>query len=229
MAVSAALRETVRERVLAELARFHAAHPPLPGPGQAVLLGALAKGEQVGIAEAVLAELIAEGAVARQGMALRLPGHVPVLAAADAAVWPRVAALLGGDGLRPKRVREVAEALGMAPEDTQALLLRYERFGRLLRVAPNRFFLPATVAALGQAAAALAHEVGGFTASDYNRHTGIGRNLAIEVLEFLDRLGVTQRTGELRHVVRDVESAPRCRLAARRACCCATARPRMRR
>ena len=110
--------------------------------------------------------------------------------------------LLSGGGLRPPRVREVAEALGLEPAAAEALLERYERFGRVLRVAPNRFFLPETVAALGREAAALS-EPDGFTAADFNRRTGIGRNVAIEVLEFLDEIGLTRRTGELRHMVGD--------------------------
>ena len=203
VAVSAALRTALRERLLAALADFHAAQPELPGLARAPLLATTGR-DQPGIAEAMLAELLAEGSVAATGLLLRLPNHVPVLAPADAAVWPRVAILLASDGKRPPRVREVAEALTLEPEAAEALLIRYERFGRLLRVAPNRFFLPETVIALGHEAACLAEAEGGFTAADFNRRTGIGRNLAIEVLEFLDRLGVTQRTGELRHVVRDV-------------------------
>ena len=88
----------------------------------------------------------------------------------------------------------------------EALLIRLERFGRLLRVARNRFFLPEMVGRLGAIAADLAQETeaGAFTAAEFNQRSGIGRNLTIEVLEFLDSLGVTQRVGELRHIVRSV-------------------------
>ena len=200
IAVSAAHRAATRDRLLAALARHHATHPDLPGPGRAALLAAA--GTEPAIAEALLATLLAEGAIVPTGMALRLPTHTPRLAPADAAAWPRVASLLSAPGLRPPRVREIAEALALAPEAAEAQLLRYERFGRVLRVAPNRFYLPHTLAALAQAAATLAEE-DGFTAADYARHTGIGRNLAIEVLEHLDQLGLTRRTGELRHMLRD--------------------------
>ncbi len=203
VAVSANLREDLHQRLLAALAGFHAAQPDLPGPGRAALL-ATAGRDMPAIAEAMLGELLAEGAIAPHGTVLRLPGHTPTLAPADAAAWPRIAALLAANGLRPPRVREVAEELALAPEAAEALLARYDRFGRVLRVAPNRFFLPETVAALAHEAAALAEAESGFTAADFNRRTGIGRNLAIEVLEFLDRIGITRRTGELRHVVRDV-------------------------
>jgi selenocysteine-specific elongation factor len=206
VALAGEARAAARTRILAALARHHEAHPDLGGLPRAALLSA--SGTEPAIAEALLAELLAEGAVAPQGMVLRLPAHRPRLALSDEAHWPRVAALLAGGGLRPPRVREVAEALVLEPEAAEALLERYERFGRVLRVAPNRFFLPETVAALAREAAALA-EPDGFTAADYNRRTGIGRNVAIEVLEFLDTMGLTCRTGELRHMVGDPEEVLR--------------------
>jgi selenocysteine-specific elongation factor len=85
--------------------------------------------------------------------------------------------------------------------------VRFERFGRLLRVAENRFFLPATVAALAQVAASLAADAddGTFTAAAFKDRSGIGRNLTIEVLEFLDKIGVSRRLGDRREVIRRAE------------------------
>ena len=201
IAVSEGTRAAVRGRVCAALGRYHCEHGDELGPARAVLLSAA--GTEAVIAEAMLSELLAEGVVVAQGLVLRLADHAPQLAVADLAAWPRVMALLEAGGLRSVRVREVAEALGVEPGAAEALLVRFERFGRVVRVAANRFFLPATVAALAQAAVVLG-EADGFSAADFNRHTGIGRNVAIEVLEFLDGIGVTRRTGELRHVVRDM-------------------------
>ena len=201
IAVSEGTRAAVRGRVCAALGRYHCEHGDELGPARAVLLSAA--GTEAVIAEAMLSELLAEGVVVAQGLVLRLADHAPQLAVADLAAWPRVMALLEAGGLRSVRVREVAEALGVEPGAAEALLVRFERFGRVVRVAANRFFLPVTVAALAQAAVVLG-EADGFSAADFNRHTGIGRNVAIEVLEFLDGIGVTRRTGELRHVVRDM-------------------------
>ena len=201
IAVSEGTRAAVRGRVCAALGRYHSEHGDELGPARAVLLSAA--GTEAVIAEAMLSELLAEGVVVAQGLVLRLADHAPQLAVADLAAWPRVMALLEAGGLRSVRVREVAEALGVEPGAAAALLVRFERFGRVVRVAANRFFLPVTVAALAQAAVVLG-EADGFSAADFNRHTGIGRNVAIEVLEFLDGIGVTRRTGELRHVVRDM-------------------------
>jgi len=43
-------------------------------------------------------------------------------------------------------------------------------------------------------------EQGEFTIADYRDQAGIGRNLAIEVLEYFDRLGLTRREGDARAV-----------------------------
>ena len=72
--------------------------------------------------------------------------------------------------------------------------------GRVAPVAPNRFFLPETVRELTEVAAVLAAESpdGSFTAAMFKDRSGIGRNLTIEVLEYLDRIGATRRVGDAR-------------------------------
>ncbi len=41
----------------------------------------------------------------------------------------------------------------------------------------------------------------GFTVAQYRDVAGIGRNLAVDLVEFLDRIGVTTRRGDLRVLV----------------------------
>ncbi len=100
-------------------------------------------------------------------------------------------------------MRELAAELGLEPEPLIRFLKRVERFGRVAAVAPNRFFLPETVARLGDIAAAIAQESPdhSFTAAGFKDRSGIGRNLTIEVLEYLDRIGLTRRVGDARVVV----------------------------
>ena len=96
-------------------------------------------------------------------------------------------------------MRELAAALA---RPTLTFLKRAERLAA--PVAPNRFFLPETVARLADLAAALAGESPerSFTAAHFKDRSGIGRNLTIEVLEYLDKVGVTRRVGEARVMLR---------------------------
>jgi len=201
--------DALRRATLDALAEWHRREPASGGPGKAALLQALSARADRSVIEAVIADLVASGAVLLGGAALRLAEHTPHLAEQDETLWARVAPILAQSGLRPPRVRELATLLDRAPDEMERGLMRLEAFGHLLRVAPNRFFPPETIARLTAVAAALAEraEEGGFPAGQFAVETGIGRNLAIQVLEFLDRIGVTRRIGELRHVVRSVDDA----------------------
>jgi selenocysteine-specific elongation factor len=140
----------------------------------------------------------------RDGAVFRLAEHAPRLSGEDEKLWQRVKPLLDAQDLRPPRVRELAEAIGLQPEPMIRFLKRLERFGRVAAIAPNRFFLPETVTRFSEVARELAEESpeGGFSAAAFRDRSGIGRNLTIEVLEYLDAIGVTRRAGEMRIVVR---------------------------
>jgi selenocysteine-specific elongation factor len=199
--------QEIRERLRLRLEKWHAEHPDLPGPTKAALLAAI-PAVPADLAEAVLRDMVAAREVVSHGRSLALPEHRPTLATEDRLVWQRVEPALLASGLRPPRVRELAEELNLDPAVTDRHLARLERFGLLIRVAPNRFFLPQTVVALGGVAEGLAEEgeAAGFSAGAFSQRSGIGRNLTIQVLEFLDRIGVTQRVGEYRFVRRSVTS-----------------------
>src|SRR5262249_51344783 len=108
------------------------------------------------------------------------------------------------DDLGPPRVGELAASIGVELQPFERFLKRLERFGRVAPVAPNRVFLPETVARLAEIAAELADALSEaqFTAASFKDRSGIGRNLTIEVLEYLDRIGATRRVGNARIVVR---------------------------
>jgi len=112
--------------------------------------------------------------------------------------------LLAAGGLRPPRLRELAPALGVELEPLARFLRRAERVGRIAPVAANRVFLPDTLARLAEIARELAEHSadGSFAAADFKERSGIGRNLTIEVLEYLDSIGITRRVGDTRIVLR---------------------------
>jgi selenocysteine-specific elongation factor len=119
-------------------------------------------------------------------------------------VWQALCGLLEQTpGLRPPRVHELAQMLSLEPARIQAVLLRASNAGLVYRVAPNRFFLPQTVVELGGLAEELCSQSPerAFTAAQYRNRSDLGRNLTIEVLEFLDRMGLTQRTGDARRML----------------------------
>lgn len=152
------------------------------------------------VAGAAIRAAIASGDIARDGPHLRCPGHRAVLNPHRQALLDRVKTSLAQSGLRAPIVGELGEELGMQRADLLTFLREMAGLGHLLPVAPNRFYLPHTLdelAAIARKLAATSPD-GSFDAAAYRDASGIGRNLTIEVLEYLDRSGITRFAGNRR-------------------------------
>ena len=190
-------------RLAATLGEIHRAEPNTLGASRSALLRRLRGAAPEAVLDGALSAAIATAEIVRDGAVLRLPTHQPRLSRDDERRWKQIEPLLAVADLRPPRVRELAEALGLDPQETARLMKRLEQFGRVAPVASNRYFLPETVARLAAIADELAADdpAGGFTATAFKDRSGVGRNLTIEILEYLDRIGVTRRTGDTRIVL----------------------------
>ena len=193
-AISARVWLDVQARALGLVAHWHAQQPDSLGLPDALLAGQLRIMALPPLARAALRALLDQGALVRDGLLLRLPAHRAQLAAPDGALLMQVIARLQPAGLRPPIVGELAAALGMERGALMAFLERVSRLGYLERIAPNRYFLPDTVTALAAIAQELAQQSadGEFDAASYRNRSGIGRNLTVDVLEYLDRAGYTR-------------------------------------
>jgi selenocysteine-specific elongation factor len=187
-------------RVEAMLADWHRMQPDALGPSRAAIIVQFRAAAPEAAIDAALNELAAARRAVREGGMWRLPEHRPRLSTADEKLWQRVRPLLAEGELRPPRVREIAASLALEPEPTERLLRHAERLGRVAKIADNRFFLLETVERLAEIARELADESpeGAFTAAAFNDRSGVGRNLTIQILEYLDRIGATRRTGDTR-------------------------------
>jgi len=203
VAVTARRLAALGEALAAALAAWHEAQPDALGPSRPALFEKLRGAAPEAALEATLARLASAGLVVREGGLWRLPGHRPRLSNADEKLWERVRPLLGAAGLRPPRVREIAAALSLEPEAAARFLGRAERLGRVAKVADNRYFPPETLTQLADIARELADASpeGSFTAQMFKDRSGVGRNLAIHILEYLDRMGATRRIGDARIVL----------------------------
>ena len=74
----------------------------------------------------------------------------------------------------------------------------------MVLVAKNRYLPTSYMARLGYAAEGLAESTarGFFTVAEYCNQTKTGRNFGIDLLEYFDRLGFTERAGNNRRIRR---------------------------
>jgi selenocysteine-specific elongation factor len=203
LAMTQAASDRLRGLVINALADRHRTAPDQPG-WQAERLRALITERPPRHAfGAVIDTLLHAGAVAQDGPWLRLPGHAISLTAQDQRLWDAAHALLTADRFRPPRARDLAQALHVPETAMRGLLKRLQRMGRLVEVAPDRFFLREALAAMLAIAADAEATEQGLTAAVFRDRLTIGRNVAIQILEFFDRSGVTIRSGDTRRVRRD--------------------------
>ncbi len=196
-----ALRAGVAER----LAAHHAASPDLPGLQFERLRVAIPGRPPASAFRAILDGLFRSGMVEQDGPWLRLSTHRATLSAQDERVWLLARALIAADRFRPPRTRDLARELSVGESAMRTMLKRVQRMGRLIEIAPDQFFLSETVAEMAATAAAIADvdPAGTVTAAAFRDRLDNGRKVAIQVLEFFDRAGVTVRIGDERRVRAD--------------------------
>jgi selenocysteine-specific elongation factor len=200
-----ATRDTLQQDLLQTLAAWHASAPDQPGLQPERLRQQLALRPPPAAFRAMIDALLRRGTVRQDGAWLRLSTHQIRLSAADERIWLQIRALLLAERYRPPRTRDLAQALSMPETAIRGTLKRLQRVGSLVELAPDHFFLRGTVAEMARIAAALAKDdpAEQLTAAAFRDRLDNGRKVAIQILEYFDRVGFTVRIGDARRVRAD--------------------------
>lgn len=202
-ALSPAVWLRFKRSLLATLQSFHAGNPDLPGLGLERLRLQLEPRLPMPAFLLVLQGFVRAKEIGLDGAWVRLAGHEVRLTPEDEKLWSRIAPLIGGgERFRPPRVRDLATMLALREPDVRRLFKLLGRMGKVDEVAHDHFFLRATVSEMVDIVADLgaSAEGGQFTAAQFRDRVENGRKVAIQILEFFDRHGVTVRRGDLRRV-----------------------------
>jgi selenocysteine-specific elongation factor len=187
------LRRELEHSTVDLLAAHHAANPLQPGADVDVIRREVVRAaRRVGVrteaslADAAIGELVAVGAVVREGGMLRLPSHhaAPV----RAVDMDRLLAAI--DSPTPPTMKEL-KATGFAADLIEAAA----REGLLVRVSPE-LVISADLVARAEALVNAAPQ--GITVSAVREGLGTSRKYAVPLMEWLDRQGITRREGDLR-------------------------------
>jgi selenocysteine-specific elongation factor len=202
-ALSAPVWLQFKRSLLAALQSFHAANPDLPGIGLERLRLQLEPRLPAPAFLSFLQGLVRNKEIALDGAWVRLSGHEVRLTPEDEKIWQKIAPLLGGaERFRPPRVRDIATLLSQREPEVRRLLKLSGRMGKADEVAHDHFFLRETVAEM----VGIVVDLGAtspnvqFTAAQFRDRVDNGRKVAIQILEFFDRHGVTLRRGDLRRI-----------------------------
>ncbi len=155
--------------------------------------------------DVLVAEQLVVGNIAQTRAWLHLPAHRASVSAADRDQFAVLKPLLDAAPFNPPRVRDVFKISG-TPEDTvRQLFKRLARAGELYPVAHDHYFTAAAVAELAAVVRRLNDAQGTARAASLRDilygTSGGGRKVAIQILEFFDRIGYTRRVRD-DHLVR---------------------------
>jgi selenocysteine-specific elongation factor len=192
-----------REALVAQVSRFHLEHPDSFGPSAAQ---ALRTNSSAGLRQfhlAVLESLIREKQLVREGTHIREPTHQIEFTATEKALWRKIAQLLGPTR-KPMTMHAIAAGEKLELTTVKRVLERANRAGYVVRIAPGRFLHKSVFIDLAAKAALLAENSkdGLFDAASFRDRSDLGRGISIELLEYFDRIGFTQRVGDQRRLLK---------------------------
>lgn len=188
-----------KQKLLDALERYHQQHDDQPGPGRERLRRMALPGEDEPLVLALIEKMRQEGLLAsRQGW-LHLPDHKPGFSAQQLAIWQKVDALFGDE---PWWVRDLARE---TQQDEQAMrqLLRFAaQLGLVTAILKDRYYRNDRIQVFANLIRELDQTQGATSAADFRDCLGVGRKLAVQILEYFDRIGFTRRRGN-DHLLRD--------------------------
>jgi selenocysteine-specific elongation factor len=190
-------RAAVRDALLRELAAFHEREPDSLGPDAGRLRRLAAPRLPEPLWHALLASLLADGAIARRGSFVHLPAHGLRLSASDERLAQKILPPLSAAGFEGVWVRDLARNANESEALVRVTVARLAQRGELHQVVKDLFYAPATIVRLAAIVRSVAAESGGeVTAGRFRDATGIGRKRAIHLLEYFDRIGLMRRIGD---------------------------------
>lgn len=151
---------------------------------------------------AVLRKLTEAGEIALDRTWVRRPGHSVTFSPEEEQVWTEIAGKLQAHPFRPPRVRDISKDMHIDEFIVRRLMHMAARRGDIDEVAHDHFFPRASIEQMVAIAIDVAEQApaGKFTAADFRDRLDNGRKVAIQVLEFFDRHGLTIRRGDLRRI-----------------------------
>lgn len=188
-----------QQRLLQVLAEYHQQHADQLGLGRARLRRMAVPQLSEPLAFMMIDRLLAAGLLSNTRGWLHLPEHGLAFSAEEQILWARIEPLFGDEAWW---VRDLAAELGEDEAQVRTTLRKAAQLGHVTAVVVDRYYLSQRIEQFAALIRELDETQGSANAADFRDRLGVGRKLAIQVLEFFDRSGFTRRKGN-QHLLRD--------------------------
>lgn len=196
-AIATSRWQNIRQNILETVRACHKTHSSESGVTVETLLSSC-RGIRSNLCEKCLSMLVDDGSLVVNSGQCFLPEHHPQLSGRHKKHWDQVLAVSERHGNQIPVIGVLADELKLDKRIVQETCQQAARYGMAVKISDNRFIPKALLGKLVRTAQSLAQEDGDFTAADFKKSAGVGRNFAIEFLEYLDATGLTVREGNKR-------------------------------
>ena len=185
--------EELGARVQACLQSFHVSDPDEPGLAHERLRRMSAPDVDTTVFKAWLNDQIASGKFELSGNFIHAAGHRVELSAREKILWEQALPKLLDGGFDPPWVRGIANELAATEDAIRQLFKKQARTSALAQVVRDLFYPEATMVEIADTVREIVADAGVVSVAEFRDRLGIGRKRAIQILEALDRVGLTRR------------------------------------
>lgn len=188
-----------QRKILDTLATYHEQHRDEPGPGRERLRRMALPMEDEALVLLLIEKMRESGDIHSHHGWLHLPDHKAGFSEELQAIWQKAEPLFGDE---PWWVRDLAKETGTDEQAMRLTLRQAAQQGIITAIVKDRYYRNDRIVEFANMIRDLDQECGSTCAADFRDRLGVGRKLAIQILEYFDRIGFTRRRGN-DHLLRD--------------------------
>ncbi|HDG9183261.1 TPA: selenocysteine-specific translation elongation factor [Citrobacter freundii] len=188
-----------QRKILDTLATYHDQHRDEPGPGRERLRRMALPMEDEALVLLLIENMRESGVIHSHHGWLHLPDHKAGFSDEQQAIWQKAEPLFGDE---PWWVRDLAKQTGTDEQMMRVVLRQAAQQGIITAIVKDRYYRNDRIVAFANMIRELDQDRGSTCAADFRDRLNIGRKLAIQILEYFDRIGFTRRRGN-DHLLRD--------------------------
>lgn len=188
-----------QRKLLETLATYHQQHHDEPGPGRERLRRMALPMEDEALVLTLIERMRESGDIQSHHGWLHLPEHKAGFNDEQALLWQKAAPLFGDE---PWWVRDLARETGVDEQVMRGVLRQAAQQGLITAIVKDRYYRNDRIVTFASMIRDLDQGRGSTSAADFRDQLNVGRKLAIQILEYFDRIGFTRRRGN-DHILRD--------------------------
>jgi len=188
-----------QRKILDVLATYHQQHQDEPGPGRERLRRMALPMEDEALVLLLIERMRESGELHSYHGWLHLPDHKAGFTPEQQAIWQKAETLFGDE---PWWVRDLARETATDEQTMRQVLKHAAQQGLITAIVKDRYYRHDRIVTFANLIRELDSERGSTCAADFRDRLNVGRKLAIQILEYFNRIGFTRRRGN-DHLLRD--------------------------